>query len=135
MCIYETIINNPLSPATSVCCHCIVGSSFFRNSLNVCHRLLRCNIQLPADKEILIAAHLVLMLLKLPEPLILGQFIHILGLKFLNLLSSLVILKHLRLLLRFLEVYACEHISFRYPCCAFLNDVELAELHHFHCLE
>ena len=75
------------------------------------------------------------MLLTLLMPLILIQFVRILLLNFLVYLSSPVILKHLQLSLHFLKVCAYEHISFRYPCCAFLNDVESAELHHYHCLE
>jgi hypothetical protein len=86
------------------------------------------------DKEILIAVRLVLMLMIHLVLMILIQFIRILGLNFLAYLSFLVILRHLQLSLRFLKVYAYEHISFRYPCCAFLNDEELAGLHRYRCL-
>lgn len=68
-------------------------------------------------------------------PLILIPFVHILQLNFRVYLSSPVILVLLLMSLHFLKAYAYEHISFRYPCCAFLSDAELAELRHSHCLE
>ena len=68
-------------------------------------------------------------------PLILIPIVRILQLNFQYYLSSPVILIHLQLSLHFLRAYACEHISFRYPCCASLSDVESAELHRYHCLE
>lgn len=133
--LFEYDINNLRSPATFGCYHCTINSSFFRNNSNVCRRLLQSNILLLVDRVRLVAARLVLMLMIRLVPMILVQFVRILLLNFLAYLSFLVILEHLLLSLHFLGVYAYERISFRYPCCAFLNDEELAGLHRYHCLE